>query len=325
MIRALLIIVILIALCFASLLFGARPDVGFADLSILWSSAPPIDANAIVVQDIRLPRTLGGMIAGCCLGIAGALMQTLTRNPLADPGLLGVNAGAGVAIVLSVWISGPVSQSALVLPALLGAFSVLLVVWAFGAFSSSPLTLILAGAALTALLSAVLRAILLLDYFVMETYRDWTIGVLDHVDFEVLKVASSLGFFGLIFAFIAARRLDSLALGDDLASALGTNLTTARIATLLGAGILATSAVLIAGPLVFVGLVAPHMARSLSLQSGLSLMSYAGIIGACLVLAADTMGRLIAPGFVIEAGLGVTLIGGIFLIYIVRRDGRNPA
>ncbi len=325
MMRFLIPISLLLLCCLASLLFGARPDISLSDLKALFMSPDQLEINGIIVREMRLPRTIGAIIAGGSLGIAGALIQTLTRNPLADPGLLGVNSGAAVGIVLTVWWLGPVSQDTLILPALVGGFLVLMVVWTIGASSRSPLTLILAGAALTALLSAVLKGIILIDRFVLDTYRDWSIGVLDQVSFEGVETSLPLWGIGLGLAFIAAKQMDSFSLGEDVASSLGTNLRLARLSTLAGAGILSTTAVLLAGPLVFVGLVAPHIARALSPQNGLTLIFYAFISGSALVLFADTFGRIIAPGFVIEVGLGITLVGGIFLIAIVLREGRNPS
>ncbi len=325
MIRTLLTALLLALLCAASLLFGARPDVGFGDLAGLWSVPASDDAAGIVVREMRLPRTLAALIAGAALGAAGALIQTLTRNPLADPGLLGVNAGAALGIVASVWIAGPLSHDLLVAPAMAGAFAALLIVWSIGAASRSPLTLILAGAAVTALLSALLRALLLLDSQALDAYRDWSVGALDGTNLATVQAASLMALAGFSFALPAARRLDSLALGEDLAGALGTNLAIARALTLGAIGILAAAAVLAAGPLAFVGLVAPHLARALALQSGLSLLAFSACFGAALVLVADIAGRVVMPGLVIEAGLGVTLIGGGFLIWLVRQQARNPA
>ena len=325
MIRGSVLMGLLALLCLASLLFGARAGITFGDLSALFGPPVSTDASAIIVRELRLPRTLAALIAGSALGVAGALIQTLTRNPLAEPGLLGVNAGAALGIVGTVWVLGPVSQTKLIVPALAGAFTALLITWTIGASSRAPLTLILAGAALTALLSAVLRGMILLDAHVLNTYRDWAVGVLDQAESTGLQIAALLSLTGYAAAIPAARRLDTLALGDDLAGALGTHLLTARLLTLGAIGILATAAVLVAGPLVFVGLVAPHMARALGVQSAITLMLFSAAIGSILVLGADIAGRVIAPGFVIEAGLGVTLIGGVFLIAVVRREAANPA
>ncbi|MEM6546973.1 MAG: iron ABC transporter permease [Pseudomonadota bacterium] len=311
--------------CLASLVFGARPGVGLADLSALLSSAEMRDANGIVVAEMRLPRTLGGLLAGGALGCAGALIQTLTRNPLADPGLLGVNAGAALGIVASVTVFGPLPSGALAMPALAGGFTALLAVWAVGAAARSPLTLVLAGAALTALLGALLRSLILLDPFALDAYRDWAVGALDGVRSGLLVVPAILAAIGAGLAVPAARRLDALALGDDLAQALGANLVAARLLTLAAVGILAAAAVLVAGPLAFVGLVAPYLARATGVQTSLALAIVSAGFGAALLLTADIAGRIVAPGIVIEAGLGVTLIGGTFLILLVRRQARNPA
>ncbi len=325
MIRSTVIVAGILTLSTASLLLGARSGVTPGDLAALFKSPAITDAEGIVVRELRLPRTLAALIAGAALGMAGALIQTLTRNPIADPGLLGVNAGAALGIVTTVWIAGPISQPAMVLPALAGALLSLLVVWTIGASSRSPLTLILAGVALTAFLSAILRGLILLDRHVLDVYRGWAVGVLDRVTFVELQLGAPLFLLGCVLALVATRRLDTLALGEDLAITLGTNLLLGRLFTLGSIGVLATAAVIVAGPLVFVGLVAPHIARAIHADDTRSLTTVSGCLGAVLVLASDIVGRIIAPGYVIEAGLWISLIGGVFLIVAVRREGRNPA
>lgn len=322
--RAVVPVAVLLVLALASLLLGARGGVGPGDLLSLIRPPAPDDAAGIVVRELRLPRMLGAVFAGGALGAAGALIQGLTRNPLADPGLLGINAGAALAIVGTVWLGGP-SGGASVLPAMVGAFAAAGIVWAIGSASRGVLTLILAGAALTAILSGALRAIVLIDAYALDAFRYWTVGAFDGVRMATLLPALPLVAVGAGLGALTARKIDAIGLGDDMARALGTSLAVTRMQGLAAVALLSAGAVLIAGPLAFVGLVAPHLARMTGASGTFSIMARAATMGAGLCLAADIAGRVILPGRVIEAGLGVTLIGGPFLIWLVRREARNPA
>ncbi|MEM1048988.1 MAG: iron ABC transporter permease [Pseudomonadota bacterium] len=309
----------LVVLGLASLLLGARAGIGPADLAGLLQNPASADPDQIVLRDMRLPRTIGALLAGLCLGAAGALIQTLTRNPLADPGLLGVNAGAAVGIVLAVWLAVPLPAGMAWLPALAGAFAVLAVIWLIGSVLPSPLTLILAGAAITAILSAALRGLILLDPWALDTYRTWIVGSFDQVTRDTVWRATPLALSGLGLGLVSARQLDIVSLGDDTARSLGADPTRTWLSTLVAIGLLTAASVLIAGPLAFVGLVAPHLARTFEAQTTRTFVLFAGCCGAGLVLSADILGRILIPGLVIEAGLLVTLIGGSFLIWTIRQ------
>ena len=326
MIRAVAIFSALLMLCVLSLLLGARSGVGLTDLSALIVAPEPNDASGIVVRDMRGPRTLGALIAGGALGVAGAVIQSLSRNPLADPGLLGVNAGAAFAIVLAVWVFGPLSASQLIYPALGGAACAAGIVWVIGSVTRSPVSLVLAGAALTAMLTAGLRGLVLLDPFALDALRVWAVGSVEAVRIADIRAAVPLCLVGLVMAALCARRLDAMILGDDLSIALGLDLRRTRILSLGATAALSGAAVIVAGPLAFVGLVAPHLAR-LTGNGGstIPLLVASGAIGAALVLLADIAGRILFPGIAIAAGLGVTLIGGPFLIWLVRRQTAGAA
>lgn len=306
----------------ASLLLGARPGFVPGDLLLLLHTPDPDNAKAIVLHHMRLPRTLAALLAGASLGVAGAVIQTLSRNPLADPGLLGVNAGAALAIVLTVTLAGPLPESALVLPALAGAGLASGLVWTLGTASTGPLTLILGGAALTAMLGAALRALILIEGQALDAWRFWVVGSVDAAGWPALTWATIPAAFGAVLAVAGARRLDAMALGDDMAQALGTQLRPTRMLALASVALLATAAVLVAGPLVFVGLVAPHVARLLGVADTLALIGTSALCGGGLVLLADIAGRIAFRGMAVEAGLGVTLIGGCVLVGLVRRQAR---
>jgi ABC-type Fe3+-siderophore transport system permease subunit len=312
----------LVLLVMASLLLGARPGFVPGDLLLLLDASDPGNAKAIILHDMRLPRTLAALMAGASLGVAGAVIQTLSRNPLADPGLLGVNAGAALAIVLTVTLTGPLPEAALVLPALAGATLAASLVWMLGAASASPLTLILGGAALTAILGSALRALILIDGQALDVWRFWVVGSVDATGWSALTWALLPAVAGAVLAVVGARRLDAMSLGDDMAQALGTRLGPTRRLALATVALLATAAVLVAGPLVFVGLVAPHMARMLGADGTLRLFGASALCGGGLVLAADIVGRVAFRGLAVEAGLGVTLIGGCVLVALIRQQAR---
>jgi iron complex transport system permease protein len=310
----------LLGLCIASLLLGARTGVDLNDI-VRWISAKePRDAHTIILAEMRFPRTVAALLAGAALGASGALIQSLSRNPLADPGLLGVNAGAAFGIVAAVWYFGPLAPSALIVPAVLGAAVAVLVVSAIGTLSSNPVTFVLAGAALTALLTAALRGLILLDPFALDVFRQWIVGAVDQSSKAVLEVPAWLALLGAVLAVVVARWLDVLSLGADLAASLGLDVRRVRAIGLSAIAILSAVAVMVAGPIAFLGLLAPHMARRLGSESVLAVTVRAALIGASLLLLADIIGRIILPGVVIEAGLSVTLIGAPFLIWLVRRN-----
>ncbi|MEM1431945.1 MAG: iron ABC transporter permease [Pseudomonadota bacterium] len=310
-------------LCLGALLYGARGAADLRDLTALFGGPLPGDADAIVLVQLRLPRLLAALVAGGALGAAGAIIQTLSRNPLADPGLLGVNSGAAFAIVLTFWAFGPQPPAALALPGLLGASLAAGFVWILAMRVSHPMTLILGGVALTAVLGAGVRALILADSVALDGFRQWAVGSVAVVEAPTLALASAIGAAGLCLALLSARSLDALSLGDDMARALGASLIGTRAAALAATALLSTAAVLVAGPLMFIGLVAPHIARMTGAQSSLGLLGASCAWGASLVIAADLIGRSLFPGVVIQAGLGVALVGGPLLIWLVCRDVRD--
>lgn len=313
----------LILLALGSLLIGARSGIGPSDVQAWLAGTAPDDAASIVLGQMRLPRTLTAILAGGTLGLAGALIQGLSRNPLADPGLLGINAGAAFAMVATVWWLGPMAPALLLFPALCGAALAALTVSSIATLSTSPVTLILAGAALTALLSAALRGLILLDPYALEVYRHWAVGAVDRADLATLHTAGLVALAGVVLSLSVARWLDVLALGADMAQSLGAGVVRIRLVGLTAVALLCAAAVMVAGPIAFVGLLAPHLARLTGAGGMLSQMLRAALFGAGLLLIADILGRVIVPGVAIEAGLGVTVIGGPFLIWLVRRQAEG--
>lgn len=218
----------------------------------------------LIVRELRLPRTILGILVGASLGTAGALMQGVTRNPLADPGLLGVNAGASFAVVLAIWTFGITTVSGLVWFAFIGTAITSVVVYVLGSTGrggATPVRLALAGAALAALLFALTRAVTLLDQATLDQFRFWVVGSLAGRGTDVAGQVVVFIAIGLVLALGAARQLNALALGEEAAKALGTKVNTVRVVSVLSITLLCGSAVAAAGPIAFVGLVVPHAVR----------------------------------------------------------------
>ncbi|WP_299970336.1 iron ABC transporter permease [uncultured Roseobacter sp.] len=276
----------------------------------------------LVVWELRLPRTLAALICGGALGLAGALMQVLTRNPLADPGLLGVNGGAAMGVVLGIWGLGISSQTGLILPALGGAGVAAALVFLLGGTprgqGPDPMRLILAGAAVSALFLALTWAILILSRESLDVYRFWVLGAFSDIRMADLLSLWPAFAIALPLAAAAALLLDPLTLGDDTARALGVRVGLARVITILAIVGLCGTTVSLAGPIAFIGLVVPHLIRPLSGADVRLLALGSFLAGALLAITADTLGRVLLPGREIEAGAMMALIGGPTLVLLVR-------
>jgi iron complex transport system permease protein len=304
-----------------SLFFGSRA----IDLSSVFGAVLGQGGDAVegmVVLDLRVPRTVLGLVAGAALGLAGTLMRGLTRNPLADPGLLGVNSGASLAVVVAISVFGVGSPSGYVWFAFGGAAlaAVLVYLVASGRTGPSPLSLTLAGAATTAVLTSLITLILLRDLDTLGQYRFWSVGSLVGRDLGTAATLSPFLIVGAVTAVLLGRSLNSLALGDDLARGLGQRVGIVRIVAGIAIILLCGSATSLAGPLVFVGLVVPHIARRLVGSDYRWILLYSIPLGAILLVLADTVGRFIAAPAELEAGIVVAVIGAPVLIALVRRD-----
>jgi len=304
----------------AALAVGARPiPPGTVLEALLWPDRTLNDH--LVVLDLRLPRMLAGLLVGAALGVSGALMQGITRNPLADPGLLGVNAGASLAVVLAIWVGGVTGTGELVWFAFAGAGGVSVLVYALGSMgrgAATPVRLALAGAALSFLLLALVSAILLVSQETLQVYRFWVVGSLaGRQDVSLAQLLPAFG-AGLMLALWAGAALNAVALGDDAARALGVRLGLARAGTLLAVTLLCGAAVSVAGPISFVGLVVPHLARGVVGPDQRLGVLAAMVVGPVLLLGADILGRVILPAGEVQAGIMTGLIGGPAFVWIVR-------
>lgn len=276
----------------------------------------------LIVRELRLPRTVLGLLVGAALGVAGALMQGVTRNPLADPGLLGVNAGASFAVVLAIWSFGITSVSGLVWFAFIGAAITSVAVYVLGTAGrggATPVRLALAGAALAALLFALTRAVTLLDQATLDQFRFWAVGSLAGRGTDVAGQVAPFIVVGAVLAIGASRQLNAIALGEDAARALGTRIQLTRFVSVLAITLMCGSAVAAAGPIGFVGLVVPHAVRSWFGPDQRWLMPAAAMAGASFLLLCDTLGRVVARPGEVQVGIMTAAIGGPAFVLLVRR------
>jgi len=308
----------LLALCvLASIAIGSRAT-SLGDVLAAFSAYDGSDEH-VIVRELRVPRTELGLLVGAALGAAGALMQGVTRNPLAEPGILGVNAGAAFAVVLAIALLGATSPTAYAVVALVGAALTAVAIFALGGRAATPVRLALAGAVLATLLVSLTSAVLVFDARTLDEFRFWIVGSIAGRDPAV--AASVLPFIaaGLAIALAAGRRLNALALGDDVARSLGQRVGHTRAAASLGFVLLAGGAVAAAGPVAFVGLAVPHVARLVAGPDYRWIVPYSIVLGACLLLAGDVAGRMVARPAELEVGIVTALLGAPFFIWLVRR------
>lgn len=275
------------------------------------------------VNGLRLPRTLLGVAVGAALGLSGALMQGLTRNPLADPGLLGVSAGAAFGVVLATGVLGISSPYGYVWFAFAGALIAAMSVHAIGSYGRggpTPARLVLAGAAVSAFLGSLTSAVVLTDAYALNTFRFWSAGSLTGQDGRVLGEVLPFLLAGAALAMAGASALNALALGDDVARALGNRVGLVRWRAAAAIVLLAGGAVAVSGPVVFVGLVVPHIARAVTGPDHRWLLPCSAVLGPCLLLGADVVGRVVARPAEIQAGVVVAFVGVPFFLAVARRS-----
>ncbi|WP_405642974.1 FecCD family ABC transporter permease [Streptomyces uncialis] len=278
--------------------------------------------DAVVVRGLRVPRTVIAVMVGAGLALAGAAMQGITRNPIADPGILGVSQGASVGVVFAIAFAGVHSLHGYVWFAFAGAGAAAVAVYAIaarGRGGATPVKLALGGAAINALLVSVLTAVLTTRAAAMDEFRFWQVGSLSGRDAELVHQIWPFLLAGALLVVSVARGLDALALGEDMAKGLGQKVATVRIVGGLGATVLTGAGVAAAGPIAFVGLAVPHMARAIVGGDHRWLLAMSALIGPTMLLVADTVGRIVFPPSEVPAGVMTALIGVPFLITLVRR------
>jgi iron complex transport system permease protein len=280
------------------------------------------DTDRLVVMTLRVPRTLVGLLVGAALGLAGCVMQGVTRNPLADPGILGVNSGAALSVVLAITFLGVGSTSGYIWFAFGGAALGAVLVYAIAAFGregATPIKLALAGAALTAVFAAITQALLLLHQGTFDEFRFWQVGALSGRDLgEVGRVAPFL-LVGSVLALFLGRWLNALSLGDDLARGLGAHVGLARGVSAAVVVLLCGAATAAAGPIGFIGLTIPHVARLITGPDYRWTLPYSMLLAPILLLGSDIVGRVIARPGEIQVAIVTAVIGAPVFIALVRR------
>ncbi|WP_344323719.1 iron ABC transporter permease [Streptomyces macrosporus] len=307
---------LLLVLLVLSLGFGARPlSVGEVWGGLFDSGS----ATWAVVHEMRLPRTLLGLLIGAALGMAGAVMQALTRNPLADPGLLGINAGASAAVVTAITFLGVTGFTGYVWFALVGAAAVSALVYAIGGGrGATPARLALAGAALNAALYSYVNAAMIMESASLERMRFWTVGSLATARMDTVVQVLPFVAGGLLVAFALARPLNALALGDDQARALGARPERVRTACIVAITLLCGAATAAAGPIVFVGLMVPHLVRALTGPDLRWTLPYCAVLAPVLLLGSDVLGRLLGRPGELQVGVVTAVLGGPLFLYVLR-------
>ena len=274
------------------------------------------------VYPVRFERTLLGLCVGAALGLAGACMQGLTRNPLADPGILGINAGASLAMVVAISFLGVSDLEGYLWFAFLGAAVAAVLIHAvasLGRDGATPVKLAIAGAALTAALSSWTSAILLVDRKTMETFRLWQVGTVGGRGLEMLLTGLPFLVVGAILALTGARLLNALSLGDDVARGLGRRTTLDGLVIGLAIVLLAGGATALAGPIAFVGLLVPHAVRLVLGSDYARILPFSAAVGALFIVLADTVGRVVLPPAEVQVGIMTAAVGVPAFLVLVRR------
>jgi len=304
--------------------------VAGASVSVGAQNVPPVEIwraftafagsdQHLIVREIRVPRTILGIFVGAALGASGTLIQTLTRNPLAEPGILGVTSGAGFAITMGAALGLAASESAQLLLGAAGAAIATVLVYAVG--RTSPLRLVLAGVALSAVLSGVSLGMRLMLPEVFDAFRFWSAGSLSGREQVSLTVPLLVIGVALLVTMAVTRPLNALALGDQVAQTLGGHTVRTRVIVLATVTVLAGAATTVAGPIAFLGLMVPHLARRLARGSIPWLMAYTLLLGPVLLLLSDVLARVLLPTGEVPVAVVTAVLGGPVLIWVVRRYG----
>ncbi len=317
-----LLLLLFILLTTLSLMAGAKLIPVTESWQALVSSGPCSSQDCTIIRFARLPRTLAGIAAGISLGVAGVLMQTLTRNPLADPGLLGINSGASFAIVLGIALTGADTPQAWLGFAFGGAVFALLIVALTGAAAGgrvNPVRLTLAGVALAAVLEGITNGFSLMNPDIYDHLRFWLSGSLDIRQFSSLAVVTPAIVVAVLLALLLSKSLNNLSMGGDMATTLGTRVLGTQLSSLLAVALLAGSATALTGPIAFVGLIAPHLGRLLAGADHRRLLPVTLLLTPCLLLSADIAGRFMAAGE-LRVSIVTAFIGAPVLIFLIRRQ-----
>ncbi|ROO85546.1 iron complex transport system permease protein [Actinocorallia herbida] len=321
----LVLVAALVAACVLSLAVGANA-LPFRTVWQALTHYDPANPHHLIVVEKRLPRTLVGITVGLGLAVAGVVMQGLTRNPLADPGLLGVNAGASLFVVLALGVFG-VQGSGYLWFAFLGAAVVTVVVYgvasAAGRGGATPVTMVLAGAAVTAALTSLVTGILLTDRAALDEMRFWQVGALSARDFTIFWQTLPGIAAGLVLAFAVSRGLNGLAMGEEVARGLGQKVGLVRAFAAISVVLLCGSATAAAGPISFVGLMVAHFAVRMAGPDHRWSIPYAALAGPTLLIGCDVLGRVVVRPGELQVGVVVAAVGAPLLVALIRMRGKG--
>ncbi|MEM7114889.1 MAG: iron ABC transporter permease [Chloroflexota bacterium] len=313
-----------VGLLIVALLVGITLGAADIDARVVYESLFVFDETLfehLIIRTVRLPRVLAGVVIGLALAIAGAIMQGLTSNPLAAPGILGINAGAAFAVVLGVYWLGSPPLLTYALLAISGAAAAAIIVYTLGSVGrggATPVKLTLAGVIFSSFTAAFTTAILVLDQNTFDQIRFWTVGSLSGRDMELLVWMSPFIVVGAVGALLLARQITTISLGEDVAKGLGQNTMVVKTLGAIFVILLAGGAIGIAGPVGFVGLVVPHVMRFICGVDYRWIIPYSAVGGALLVVIADSVGRIILAPQEIPIGVMLAFVGAPFFIYLAR-------
>jgi iron complex transport system permease protein len=316
-----LLVALLVLMALASLAVGARAIPLGEVINALFDPGAT-GTNATILRDLRVPRTLLALLVGASIGLSGAIMQGVTRNPLADPGLLGINAGAALFVVLGISIFGLTALTAYVWLGFGGAAVATVLVYAvasLGREGATPIKLALAGAAITAAFGSITTGVLMTDATTLDAFRFWQVGSLAGRGSDILLDVTPFLAAGIVLALITGRLLDAMALGEDIARGLGQRVLLSRGVAALAWIVLAGGATAAAGPIAFVGLTVPHAARAITGPSYRWILPYSAVMAPILLLGADILGRVLAPPGDLQVGIVTAALGAPLFILLVRR------
>jgi iron complex transport system permease protein len=280
------------------------------------------DTDHVIIRSLRVPRTVIGLLVGAALGLSGALMQGVTRNPLADPGILGVNAGAALFVVAGIYWFGLSTLTSYVWLAFLGAAVASVAVYVLGSLGregATPVKLALAGAAMTAMLGSLTTALLIGDVDTFDQFRFWAVGSLSGRGSDIATQVAPFILIGIGLSMVSGRVLNALSLGDDVAKSLGQRVGLARLFVAVVVVLLCGAATAAAGPIGFVGLTIPHVARLITGPDYRWILPYSMVLAPILLLGSDVLGRVVAQPGELQVGIVTAVIGAPFFIALVRR------
>lgn len=311
---------ILILTLFISITYGVK-SVGLSDVIDAFIDSNSTDYNVNIVQ-ARIPRSVFGLIAGAALSISGLLMQSITKNPIADPSILGVNTGASLFIVIGITFFNLQSKLSYIGVSFIGAIITALFVYKLasaGYGGPTPIKLAIAGAATSTALSSFVSLIVMPNSSVMTTYRFWQIGSIGGTSFDDIKLVLPFILIGIIISILLSNNLDTILLSEDTATALGLNVNRTKAIAAFAGVLLCATVTALAGPISFVGLMVPHIIRMVLCSNHLHLICLSGIYGASILLISDVLGRILGRPGELETGIMTAIIGGPIFIIIIRK------